>query len=177
MAKAKAASETTTEVAVSDLAGMDTLDLINKGAVGIDFIPETWEELAEAFDGELIQFQGSPWKVTDKADLVGVPFVIADIRAYEGKFGDAIAVMALVKGEDDKPQRVVFNDGSSGVMAQVIHMVRSTGKKSGILCEGGLRVSEYDYEPKDLDGVSLVGKPKPEGGVYEKTPAATYYVA
>lgn len=164
-----------TDVATTE--DLDNLAIVNN-AKGIDFVPETWEEVAEAFQGELIEFEGSPWKVIDKKDLVGVPFVIADVRAYEGKFGnDVVAVMALVKGDDDKPRRVVFNDGSTGVKDQVFHMIRSTGRKSGILCEGGLRASEYTYEPRDLDGNSLVGKKGLDGKIIEATPAVTYYVA
>lgn len=173
MAKAKDSTDVATTEAVDDLTMVNTL------AKGIDFVPETWEEVAAAFEGELIEFEGSPWKVIDKAELVGVPFVIADVRAYYGKFdNDVVAVMALVQGDDnEKVRRVVFNDGSTGIKEQVLHMVRTTGRKAGILCAGGLRASDYTYTPTDLDGNSLVGKKAPDGTTYKETPATTYYVA
>lgn len=138
-----------------------------------DFVPDTIEELEQFYadQGGIITFQGSAWDVVKKDKLVGVPFTIADCRFYNGDFGDAVAVMALL----DQPMatlsgdqlHVVFNDGSTGVYAQVRQAVHKAKRRGGFHCPKGLRASEYTWQEKDFDG-------KPVG---DKKPATTYYVA
>jgi hypothetical protein len=115
----------------------------------------------EAFDG------GSEWTlIGDKADLVGVPFIIAMLRwnDVKNKSGQPtgkqfVSVMAYTK---DEGKKIVFNDGSTGVAQQLSTYVAKHDRDTGILCDKGLRVSEYDYED-------------PETGI--TTRAKTYYIA
>lgn len=161
------AGKTKAQQEAEDMAA--AMDADNKAVValagsaqGIDFTPDTWEEIAEAFGGEVIVFEGSPYKVVDKKALVGVPFMIADIRLYEGKWGVAAAVCALTKDND----RVVFNDGSTGVYEQVKYFLTAKKRKAGILCPEGLRASNYEKEVRDgmTDEITMI-------------PATTYYIA
>ena len=176
-----AKAPTTTVVPVND-AGEDIVEYINRKVEGIgNMVPTSWDDLLVSEDGEIleaIEFEGSPWIVVDKSKLVGVPFRIADVRAWTSdKFGrDAIAVMLMTKnplmmdsGEPYKHNRYVINDGSTGVFEQVTGMVKRIGRKRGIDCPNGLRASEYDYVEKDFDGNPIPGKPVVK--------ATTYYVA
>ena len=140
------------------------------------FVPTSYDDLDAYFEdqGGLITFKGSDYDlVKDKGTLVDTPFAIVNIRFYQGTFGEACAVMAMTE-EGDK---IVFNDGSSGIFAQCTRMVKVTKRRGGFLCPNGLRASHYEYEPKDLDGNSLVGQTAMDGSTYEVTPATTYYIA
>lgn len=136
------------------------------------------EELATDFDslfraaeesGQLIEFVGSIWEVCDKSLLIDEPFLIFDVRYYEGKFGDAVAVMLVtknkLKGANGEQDHFVINDGSTGLYQQVVDMVKRAKTKSGILCPRGLRASTYDYDIVDGFGEHVTGE------------ATTYYVA
>ena len=143
---------------------------INKEVAGIgNYVPETWEDLLERTGGEFIEFEGSPWHVLDKAKLVAVPFMIADVRHYKGNFGDAIAMLVMTREAlpGERTNRYVINDGSTGIYEQVVGMIERTKKKSGIMCPNGLRASTYDWQEKDFDG-------NPIGEVHKAT---TYYIA
>lgn len=131
---------------------------------GIDFIPDTWEEVAEAFAGEVLEFEGSPWKVVDKDTLVGVPFMICDVRvSWSTKFDSPfVNILALTKDNE----KIVINDGSTGIMEQMLHMLNKSKRKAGIVCNGGLRKSEYKVDVYDAF--------KDETKTIE---AATYYIA
>jgi hypothetical protein len=124
--------------------------------------------IAEEGSG-VIEFVGSIWEVCDKSLLIDEPFMIYDVRHYEGKFGPAVAVMLVskeqLKGSNGPQDHFVINDGSTGLYQQVIGMVKRSGKKSGILCPRGLRASTYDYDITDGFGERITGE------------ATTYYVA
>ena len=114
----------------------------------------------EEFDG------GSDWTlVGDKADLVDVPFVIAmlrfnDVKRKDGSLtGKQFVSVSCFKEDGTK---IVFNDGSTGVMQQLVTYTEKHHRTTGILCKKGLRVSEYDYEDHETGVV---------------TPAKTYYIA
>lgn len=159
---ARAANKETGEVEVASSSEVvsDPHAWVNKEAKGLDFTPTTWEELEAAFEDEggLIEFEGSPWAVIDKAKLVDVPFIIADVREYtSGKFGnDVMAVMVVTKDAitiDGKPRtQFVFNDGSTGVMEQIKGVVATTGRKAGFKCPNGLRRSDYKVMQHDPFG-------------------------
>ncbi len=171
---AKAASSEAVEL--SNTEPMTIEELNSLFGTEDSFVPDTYEDLNDYFEaqGGLITFKGSDYDlVKDKRALVDKPFAIINIRFYEGKFGKACAVMALT--EDN--EKIVFNDGSSGVFTQCLRMVQVAGRRGGFLCPNGLLASDYTYEPKDLDGNSLVGKVNTlTGEIFEATPATTYYV-
>lgn len=142
---------------------------INKQITGLEegYVPRTFEQMyqyALDHDGEIIEFEGSAWELLkDKSKLVDVPFMIADVRHYDGQFGGAVAVMLITQqplpGFDSC--NYVINDGSTGLYQQVVNMIYNAKQKTGILCKRGLRASSYDYEA-------------PDGNII---PATTYYVA
>lgn len=125
-------------------------------------MPRSWEEVEEALGG-IVEYEGSFYEVVGKDSLVGTRFLITDIRVNpDGEFGPFVSICALL--EDNKA--VVFNDGSTGVAEQAREMLRN-GRKAGIICNKGLRKSEYKYQQKDFDG-------NPQG---PEIPATTYYIA
>jgi len=121
------------------------------------FLPNTFEEALAHYD--VITFEGSPYAVTDKADLLGVDMVVLDYKFHQGSFGEFVSVMAITHDN----RRVVFSDGSSGIYEQFRFMKdQAPNTTGGIRLPKGLTVSRYTY----LDKVT--GK---------ELPAATYYVA
>ena len=152
-----------------ELLSMDeTIETLNKlfhvddvEAANIDSVTDL--EAMFADQGGVIEFKGSVFDVVDKETLIGKPFNIVDIRFYHGSYGDACAVLALTENGD----KVVFNDGSTGIYAQCKRMVSHVGRRGGFACPKGLRVSRYEWQEKDFDG-NPIGTPKP---------AATYYIA
>jgi hypothetical protein len=153
---------------------LDDPNVFVKEAQGLDFVPTSWDELEAAFadTGGILTFEGSPWKVIDKDTLLGVPFMIADVRLWHSsKFdNDAVSVQLLTKEPlpgDDRPMYVI-NDGSTGLMQQVLGMIQRSGRKSGISCPNGLRKSEYEVEVSD---------PFEPDKAPKKIAATTYYVA
>jgi hypothetical protein len=146
----------------------DTIDSLNKlfhvnevEAANIDDV----SDLAALFEGQggLLEFKGSVFDVIDKSELVGKPFTIVDIRFYTGSYGETCAVLALT---EDK-RKVVFNDGSTGVLQQCKAAVSRAGRRGGFVCPKGLRASSYTWTLRDFDG-NPVGEPKK---------ATTYYIA
>ena len=122
-----------------------------------DYLPERWEDIVAKYGGEVDTME-SPWKLVDKRDLLGVPFIIADFRFLTGDYGeDCVAVRAMTQDN----VRIVFTDGSTGIRTQLKHYQQVKHRNGGIVCPNGLRVSEYEYTD-------------PEG---KTKPAKTYYVA
>lgn len=130
-------------VAVPDT--IEELKTMVSAASGITFTPETFEQVFEAFGGDLVEIEGSPYKVVDKASLVNVGFVITDVRFYEGTFGTAVAVCGITRDNE----RFVFNDGSTGIFEAIKRTVAVTGRTAGILVANGLRASHYKKEIVD----------------------------
>lgn len=169
-------SSTEVVVAVPEGSDEDITTFINKEVAGLqdNYIPSSWEDMvayAEDHYGEIIQFEGSPWEILkDKHELVGVPFMIADVRAYEGKFGSAVAIMLITEQPiaNHSGPRYVINDGSTGIYEQVTGMIRRAKQKSGIMCPNGLRASDYTYELKDAFNPDEPAK---------QIPATTFYIA
>lgn len=130
---------------------IEALKALTSGAQGIDFLPDSWDQVAEAFAGEIIEIEGSPYTVVDKATLVDKPFLIVDVKFYHSKQYDseAVAICALTREADGSTERVVFNDGSTGVFQQILNTVSATKRKAGIVCEHGLKASTYDVEVVD----------------------------
>ncbi len=116
------------------------------------------------------------YTLTDKATLIGVPFIIIGITfRYGGLFADRrprdyVSVEAVTK--DNAP--IVFNDGSTGIRRQLVQYLGSVGLLPNgnvedpdtvivgvegmthaahmtegmrpLACPRGLRVSEYENE-------------------------------
>ncbi len=123
------------------------------------YVPVSFEDALRHFEAEgIVEFAGSPYNVVDKESLIGVPFLIVDYRFNEeGSYGRFVSVLAVTETDD----RVVINDGSTGVMQQIDMLAQTYPDRKGILCKGGLRRSDYTYT--DTDG--------------KEKPASTYYIA
>lgn len=97
----------------------------------------------------------------DKRRLVGVPFVILSFDFTPGDYGaDFVSAMIVTKGGE----KLIVNDGSSGVCAQLRDIAARMppgAKHRGIVCKHGLRASDYTYHD-ERSGVDA--------------PATTYYI-
>ena len=76
----------------------------------------------------------------DKARLVDKGFLILHIGFSQGEYGEFCSVMAVT----EKSERVIFNDGSTGVFAQLRDLVTETGRHGGFAVPHGLTESVYD---------------------------------
>jgi len=116
---------------------------------------------------------GTGFKVVDKESLVGTDFLILEWRFNEGDYeGDFVSVTAVTKHNE----KVIFNDGSTGVCAQ-LNMVTAQRKEKKhptpqafLGVPGGLTVSQY-WRNTETGEISR----KPQGKGWE--PAKTYYLA
>lgn len=137
-------------IAVVDLADVDTFEeaFARMAAVGME------PHVVNQFD-----------LIKDKAELVGAPFLILDYGFHPGDYGDEgfVSVSAIT----DKNRKIVFNDGSGGIRAQ-LQDLSAKGILSGIICKAGLRVSSYFYNEK-------TGETSNTGGP-GFAPASTYYL-
>ena len=125
-------------------------------------VPESWEDVYKAFDGQITDLP-SDWDLVDKATLVGKPFIIYSFTLRDGDFGRPyVSVNAVLEGSSPGApvSRVVFNDGSTGIAAQLKEMA-AQGIMGGIRVTKGLRVSEYEFTGSD--GITK--------------PAKTYYLS
>lgn len=103
----------------------------------------------ESFDDAMDHFGGADGvttiddypKLDDKAELIGVPFMIVKFWFSEGEMGTYVTMKVLTK--DNRKFTVV--DGSTGVCAQLEETARVTGRNGGVMARDGLRVSEYTY--------------------------------
>ena len=152
MSKATVAKEVDTE----------TGEVVSVKDVRDQIVPLSFDEAMSIWSDDIIEVK-SDWEVVDKKELVNIPFVIQQVRFYEGNFGPAVAAMAVTQGN----RRVVFNDGSSGVREQIRELVNRHQRHGGFLCPHGLRFSEYEYQEEDFDGNPI--------GDLKKT--RTYYIA
>lgn len=125
-----------------------------------------------AFDNDFVSFSvGGDYDLVDKSDLVGVEFIVLRWRFTVPKEGqprystenNPEGEFVSVECITHENRKVVFNDGSTGVYAQ-LKAVSETGRNQGGKCVKGLRVSEYEYESTDARGKVIM------------KPAKTYYL-
>lgn len=93
------------------------------------------------------------YDILDKAELIGVEFVITGVWFQTGARGVGYAYMNGVKRDGSK---FTFNDSSSGIKAQITEMISKLGKtvdyESGEVHEvlihipRGVRLSEYEIK-------------------------------
>ena len=125
---------------------------------------------------ESITDYGTGFKlVTDNATLVGVGLLILQWKFNEGKFGEAgfVSVEAVTKHNE----KVIFNDGSTGIRDQLRTVTAQRQAKdhshpqAGLVVEGGLTASEYFFNDKsgEISRVPMTGD--------DWKPAKTYYLA
>lgn len=164
-----AKGDSNTDVVEQSTTGqqVETIEDLNK-LFHIDdtFVPDTVTDIENYFaeHGGVIEFKGSAYDIVEKKTLIGKAFTIVDIRFYKGKWGDAVAVLALTDRDNEK---VVFNDGSTGVFRQCLTAVKRSRRRGGFSCPRGLRASEYEFQETDIVTGELIGEP---------TSAVTYYI-
>jgi hypothetical protein len=93
--------------------------------------------------------------IKDKNTLKGVPFLVLDWRFVTDEETQREYVNVLIMGANGNKAR--FNDGSTGVYAQLKGLTEQYGGTVGLEVKSGLRRSDY----KNPDG----------------TPATTYYLS
>lgn len=97
--------------------------------------------------------------IEDKNSLVGKKMVLISWTFSEGDFGNEFAsIRAVVAHDNGSSDKIVFNDGSTGVCAQLRELT-DRGKTSFLYAPKGLRRSDYEAI---VDG--------------KRTRATTYYV-
>ncbi|MBX8644805.1 MAG: hypothetical protein KIY12_08825 [Thermoplasmata archaeon] len=80
----------------------------------------------------------------DKNSLVGVPFVIVDIKRLESdKFGREYFFCHVVT-EDGREG--YFTDGGVGIPETLNQFIDKTGQLGGLVCRNGLSRSSYDAD-------------------------------
>lgn len=96
------------------------------------------------------------WPIVEKIKLVGQPFVILKIDAFEGMSDDGIAYNIKCVLAPDSPliaelgdRHFSFNDGSTGVYKQLGGILAKLDVPRPLLVKGGLRVSRYWYDDKE----------------------------
>ena len=92
------------------------------------------------------------WPLVEKIDLVGVPFVILAVHAFEGmgESGKAYNVRVVAKNERTKAEeRISFNCGGSGVYDQLNRIFSSMENARPILVKGGLRISRFHWSEEE----------------------------
>jgi len=111
--------------------------------------------IEDAFDtllGENVEVEdfddyGPGFSVVDKSVLVGVPMLLLEWRFVAGDFDGFVSVAAVTQDG----RKVIFNDGSTGIRAQLEKVTQSRKAKGnatpqmGLKVMGGLRVSQYTY--------------------------------
>lgn len=100
----------------------------------------------------------------EKSDLIGARMLLIDWTFSEGDNGEYVVVRALAQTKLAKDAtRVVFADGSTGIMAQLSAITEERANRGvvhpnkGLVVEKGLRVSEYTYtddEGNDRDAAT-----------------------
>ena len=124
---------------------------------------------------ESIGEYGTGFKLTDSKKLVGVPFLILQWRFNAGAYGPEgfVSVEAVTKHNE----KVIFNDGSTGIRDQLIKVTAereakgSSHPQAGLVVENGLTASEFFYNAvtKEISRLPQTGP--------DWSPATTYYLA
>ncbi len=103
-------------------------------------------------------YAGEALLIRDKRELVGKPFLVvewelrnSDTNSFVDVDGiirarQYVCVVAMMDGGKGMPaERIVFNDGGTGIRPVLEQHEAKTGHRGGLLCKG-LRVSEYEYK-------------------------------
>lgn len=75
-----------------------------------------------------------------KSRLIGVGFIILTMKMHDGDYGEYVSMLIVTANHD----RLILNDGSTGVYYQARTLIELTGKTGGIHVPDGLRLSEYE---------------------------------
>ena len=123
-------------------------------------LPESWEAKLQNLGYSIHsadEFGGGVPRL-NKDSLVGVPFVIVEIKKHDSKEYGGIFYFCHVVTVDGREG--YFSDGGVGIPETLSAFILETGQLGGLLCKNGLSKSEYSPDPE-------TGRP---GGT-------TYYIA
>lgn len=84
---------------------------------------------------------GDGFEITDKNDLVGKEMLIIEWEEKKGDFGP----MAVVRAVTIDGAKVLFVDGSTGVLRDLLRIAAESGVTQGLHVPKGLTVSDYTY--------------------------------
>jgi hypothetical protein len=88
----------------------------------------------------------------EKGRYVGVPMLLGEWQFRQGDNGEYVVIRALVQPTGQQVRRVVFTDGSTGIMRQLQDVTQRTGKTHGLIVRHGFRRSDYTYtDDKGVD--------------------------
>lgn len=128
-------------------------------------------QLAEALNGavtDISQELGSGFALlTDKDKLMKTEFVIIQWRFTAGDFGGFVSAAVVTRGGD----KYIINDGSTGIMGQLMDLSQRLKQFGGLRVSQGLRKSQYPTCP-DFDGGC--GKPMSRDEVQCSNPKCGY---
>lgn len=128
-------------------------------------------QLAEALNETVISISeelGSGFALLDDKDkLVKTPFVIIQWRFTAGDFGGFVSAAVVTRGGD----KFIINDGSAGIMAQLMELSQRRKRFGGLSVAAGLRKSQYATCP-DFDGGC--GKPMSRDEIECSNPKCGY---
>jgi hypothetical protein len=130
----------------------------------LEKLPETWQEIAQQFEVVDVRevlpgFSLEP----DKEKLIGRPFAIvewifrdSDKVMRKGVPAQYVSVSLIVK---DMNERLVINDGGTGIYAQLMEITRKLGPggkaKKALYVPKGLRKSEYIFDNGEQSGEAV----------------------
>lgn len=101
----------------------------------------TFGDILDIRDLEL----GNGFKVTkDKDRLVEVPFIIIQSQFWMGDYNEFASLMIVT----ERDQKIITNDGGSGVCTDLRRMINKTGRNGGFYVPNGYRKSEYSCCPE-----------------------------
>ena len=131
----------------------ETLAGIQSWEDALALAQETYGDVAAIEDTDL----GDGFRRTDedkKRRLIGVPLFFIEWAFYDGDFGEFVSALIMAKTETGD-EKLVLNDGSTGINAQLKELTEKTGRTGGLLVRRGLRVSDYFT---DADGMPISKK-------------------
>lgn len=116
----------------------------------------TWaqavDELANVIFVAAEEFGNGAEKV-EKEALLGIRFLILEFKFQTDPKTKRDYVNVLLMAENGK--KAWFNDGSTGVFAQLQHFYAKRKLTGGIRCDQGLRVSEYEHTDERTGEISM----------------------
>jgi hypothetical protein len=140
---------------------------------------QSFDDALKALDNagatpELSTDYGTGFVVVNKETLLGVDMILIQWRFSVGEYGkDFVSVEAVTR----RNEKVVFNDGSTGICAQLANVTASREERkhstpqAGLMVPGGLTVSNFFYNGK-TEETSKVAQSGEGWG-----PATVYYLA
>ncbi len=107
---------------------------------------DSWDAAVNAFPTIIpasVAFGDGSTMIENKKTLIGMEFIVLDWRFVVDSATNREYVNVLIMNRTGDKGR--FNDGSTGIAEQCRQYEEAFGRRGGIHCQRGLRVSEYNY--------------------------------